>query len=315
MSRPIIIAECCQNHNGSRDVLKRQIHLAAENGADYVKMQSIRSSELTHRVRFDSGENGACICRPYDKELERLQKLDLTLDDELWFVDECLRAGVASMTTCFTRATCNEVKSLGYEAVKVASYDCASFPLLRDLASNWKKVFVSTGATYDNEIAKAATLLSSTELTLLHCVTIYPTPMAELNLKKMLWLRSHGVRIGFSDHTLVNRDGIWGSKIALALGADCIERHFTVLDVDKSKDGPVSITPAMLAELRRFADLPRVQRMAEIQAQYPTWEATLGSASRPLSTEELRNRDYYRGRFASRIAGEVVYNWEEIELA
>src|SRR5690606_41030573 len=82
--RPILIAECCQNHNGDMEILKRMIHAAAENGADYVKLQSIRSRELTHRERFDEGviENGVVkvIKRPYKPELERLSKLDLSLD-------------------------------------------------------------------------------------------------------------------------------------------------------------------------------------------------------------------------------------------
>ena len=129
--RPILIAECCQNHNGDREVLRRMVHAAAENGADYAKIQAIRSRELTRRPRFEQGEGGA-IRRPFGPEQDRLARLDLSLDDEAWFVDECRRAGVASMTTIFTRAAAREVAPLGYDAVKIASYDCASPPLLRD---------------------------------------------------------------------------------------------------------------------------------------------------------------------------------------
>ena len=85
--KPIIIAECCQNHNGDKELLKRMIHAAAENGADYIKIQAIRSRELTHRPRFDEGEtdelgNVTVIRRPYYPEFERLAKLDLDLDTE-----------------------------------------------------------------------------------------------------------------------------------------------------------------------------------------------------------------------------------------
>ena len=105
---PIIIAECCQNHNGSQELLKRMIHEAAENGADYVKIQAIRSKELTHRPRFDEGvtdENGVVqtIKRPYAPELERLSKLDLTEEQERWFVEECQKAGTKPLTTVFSR--------------------------------------------------------------------------------------------------------------------------------------------------------------------------------------------------------------------
>ena len=317
--RPVLIAECCQNHNGDMEILKRMIHAAAENGADYVKIQAIRSRELTHRERFDEGvtENGKIkvIKRPYQQELERLSKLDLNLDVERWFVEECWRAGVAPLTTTFTRSAVQEVKDLGYEAIKVASYDCASYPLLEDLKKYWHTLFVSTGATYDDEIEKAAEVLQGINFTFLHCVTMYPTPMEELHLRRMSYLRRFTDKVGYSDHSKIADTDIWASKIALALGADCVERHFTILGPDETRDGPVSINPAQLKELRKFADLERPERMEIIRRDYPQWEKSLGQANRTLSHAELLNRDYYRGRFASKLGQQVVYNWEEHTLA
>lgn len=317
--RPLLIAECCQNHNGDREILKRMIHAAAENGADYVKIQAIRSHELTYRDRFEEGlidPDGTirAIKRPYQAEYNRLSKLDLSLDTEAWFVEECIRAGVASMTTAFTRTAAREVKDLGYDAVKVASYDCRSYPLLSDLRQWWSRIFVSTGATYDHEIAEAAEVLKGVDYSFLHCVTIYPTPMSEQNLRRISWLRRFTPNVGFSDHTLVARDGLWASKVALALGASCIERHYTVLETDQTKDGPVSISPAMVRELREFADLSRYEQMQIVRREYPRWEETLGSPNRPLSHAEVLNRDYYAGRFASKIGETVVFNWEDIDL-
>jgi N,N'-diacetyllegionaminate synthase len=316
MERPMLIAECCQNHNGDRRILKRMVHEAAEAGADYVKLQAIRSRELTYRERFERGEfdaqgNQTTIVRPFELELERLSTLDLTLDDESWFVEECWRAGVAPMTTPFTRAAAAEIKDLGYEAVKVASYDCGSYPLLRDLRAHWSTIFVSTGATFDEEIQGAAEVLAGCDYTFLHCVTIYPTPVHELHLRRMSVLRRFTPRVGYSDHTTPADTGLLASKAALALGATALERHFRVLGADQSKDGPVSVTPAMLRELRAFADLPRPERMARLRTEFPGWEDALGRGSRPLSDEELRNRDYYRGRFASRVDGRYLYNWED----
>lgn len=315
--KPVIIAECCQNHNGNKEILKKMIHEAAENGADYVKIQAIRSKELTHRPRFDEGETAAdgtirTIKRPYAPEFERLSKLDLSIDDEAWFVRECHRAGVAPMTTAFTRTGAREVSELGFEAIKVASYDCASYPLLKELKSYWKRIFVSTGATYDHEIAQAAEVLRDVELHILHCITLYPTPMDELNLKRLGFLRRFTANVGYSDHTLVAETGLWASKIALALGATCIERHYTVLEKDETRDGPVSIKPAHLKELSAFARLSRHEMMDIIKKEYPDWEITLGTATRPLSDKELLNRDYYRGRFASLVEGNHIYNWEDV---
>jgi N,N'-diacetyllegionaminate synthase len=317
--KPILIAECCQNHNGNQEILKKQIHTAAENGADFVKIQAIRSKELSHRPRFDEGETHAdgtikTIKRPYDAELARLSKLDLSIEEEAWFVEECWRAGVAPMTTAFTRTGAREIKDLGYEAIKIASYDCASYPLLREVAKYWKTVFVSTGATYDHEIEKAAQVLKEVNLHFLHCVTIYPTPMDELNLKRMSFLRRFSPNVGYSDHSHVETTDLWASKIALALGANSIERHYTVLDKDETKDGPVSIKPHQLKELRSFADLSRQEMMEHIRKGYPDWEKTIGNITRPLSHAEKLNRDYFRGRFASLVNGQLMYNWEEVEF-
>ena len=317
MTNPIIIAECCQNHNGNRDILKRMIYEAAENGADCVKIQAIRSKELTHRERFDTGltdEKGVVqiIKRPYQAEYERLGKLDLSLDDEQWFVDECRRTGVAPLTTVFTRTAAQEVKDMGYEAVKIASYDCASYPLLEEVKKYWNTIFISTGATYDNEIEKAAEVLQGTNLTFLHCLTIYPTPMETINLRRMEFLRKFTLKVGYSDHTHVETTGLWASKIALALGATIIERHFTVLEIDETRDGPISIKPLQLKELAEFAKLSRNERMEIVKKGFLDWEITLGTPTRELTHKELLNRDYYRGRFASLVDGKHIYNWEDI---
>lgn len=315
MSKPVLIAECCQNHNGSQEILKKMIHAAAENGADYVKIQAIRSRELTHRERFDEGitENGVVkvIKRPYQPERERLSKLDLDLEVERWFVEECWKAGIAPLTTAFTRSAAREIKDLGYEAIKIASYDCASYPLLEDVKKYWNTIFVSTGATYDEEIEQAAKILAGTHYSFLHCVTMYPTPMDELHLRRMSYLRRFTARVGYSDHSKVADTDLWASKIALALGADCVERHFTILKPDETRDGPVSINPNQLKELRTFADKPRDERMAILNKEYPQWQKSLGQANRPLSPAELLNRDYYRGRFATKQEnGKFIYNWE-----
>ncbi len=314
-----IIAECCQNHNGDREILKRMIHEAAKTGANYCKIQAIRSKELTHRERFDLGisENGVTkvIKRPYESEYARLKTLDLNLDTERWFVEECLRAGISPMTTVFTRDSVNDVKDMGFHSVKIASYDCASYPMLRDVKKFWKKIFVSTGATYDPEIEYAAETLNGIDFTFLHCVTIYPTPIKDLNLNRMSYLRRFTKSVGFSDHTKIADTGIIASKIALALGASCIERHFTILGPGETKDGPVSVNPKELSELVQFSKLSQYERMEIIKKEFPEWESSFGVQFRELTAEELLNRDYYRGRFASFRNGSPIYNWEDVVLS
>jgi len=313
--KPLIIAECCQNHLGNLEILKQQIHDAVQNGADYVKLQAIRSSELTHRERFDEGDTDAegnirSIKRPYKQEYDRLKKLDLTKEQEIWFADECKRAGISSMATVFSLNSANELKNMGYEAIKIASYDCASYTLLREVKKHWSTIFVSTGATFDYEVHEAAKVLGGSNYHFLHCTTIYPTPLKDLNLRRMDYLRKYTQNVGYSDHTNVEETKLIASKIALALGASCIERHFTVLERNQTKDGAVSINPSELKELSDFAKLSRPEMIKQINAEYPEWEQTLGTTTRVLTNEEILNRDYYRGRFASIIDGKQVYNWE-----
>ncbi len=315
MNKVKIIAECCQNHNGDKEILKKMIHTAAESGAEYVKIQAIRSKDLSFRERFENGKFNSdgieeIIKRPYKDELNRLSKLDLSLEEELWFVEECKKAGVKSMTTLFTRTACNEISNMGYDAIKIASYDCASYPLLEDVKVISNNIFVSTGATYDHEIIKASEVLRDSNYQFLHCVTIYPTTLEKLNLNRINFLKKYSQKVGYSDHSKPAETGLIASKIAIAMGASCIERHYTVLKPNESKDGPVSINPQMLKELNLFSNLDNDEQWSHINKIFPEWQITLGEESRDLSNEELLNRDYYRGRFINKNKNIEYFNWE-----
>ncbi|RJQ36792.1 general stress protein [Candidatus Parcubacteria bacterium] len=319
-----LIAEVCQNHKGDRRVLRDMIQRAAEAGADIVKGQIIFSEDLHPRERFETGvveSNGVrkAIQRPFEPEKARLASLDLAEDDYHFFIEEAHRAGVAPMMTVFAKKRIPFAASLPWKEklVKVASYDCASFPMLRDLTGSFDRLVVSTGATLDDEIAKASEILkaSGKPYAMLHCVTSYPNTLAMSNLARMDWLRQFAPEVGWSDHTLVARDGIKAAKAALALGADYIERHFTILPADATKDGPVSINPDQLRELADFAKRSREERMTLLEREIPDWRVMLGSATRDMTHTEMLNRDYYRGRFASNIGGEWVQNWDERSLA
>ena len=154
-----IIAELCQNHNGDVNILKDMIWSAADSGATHAKMQTIFSEDLTFRERFENGitTDGVLtsIKRPYSLEHERLSKLEIGFDMHTLFIDECSAAGIIPLTTVFSRSRLESIINLGFKEIKIASYDCASFPLINDLKNKFNHIYVSTGATHVNDVPSA----------------------------------------------------------------------------------------------------------------------------------------------------------------
>lgn len=291
------------------------VFAAAEAGADYAKIQSMLADDLTRRERFEEGlwegDRQVAIKRPYRSEYDRLKPMDLDDEAHLRFVETCREAGIKPLTSVFSRSRVPFLATLGFDAIKVASYDCASRPLLQELKEDFPHLYISTGATRDDEIEAAAVCLGDHPFTFLHCVTIYPTPLNEMHLARLKYLRQFTSSVGFSDHSLVARDGIKASTVALHLGAKVIERHFTILEPNETKDGPVSINPHQLEELVKVARMTPEERGDWISREVGAFSEMIGEERRPLSETELLNRDYYRGRFASRANGDFVYNWED----
>ncbi|MCH2403732.1 MAG: N-acetylneuraminate synthase family protein [Nitrososphaerales archaeon] len=308
-----IIAELCQNHNGDVNILKDMIWSAADSGATHAKIQTIFSEDLTFRERFESGitTDGVLtsIKRPYSLEHERLSKLEIGFDIHTLFIDECSAAGIIPLTTVFSRSRLESIINLGFKEIKIASYDCASFPLINDLKNKFNHIYVSTGATHDNEIETTADLLKDQNFSFLHCVTIYPTPVNKLNLNRIDYLRQFTDYAGFSDHTSPEQNGLDPDIVALWKGANVIERHFTILDPSQTKDGPVSVNPEQLKNIVEYSKM-KSDELSELIKNIPDYYDMLGSKTHTLSEEELLNRDYYRGRFASKINEKTIYNWE-----
>lgn len=314
------IAEFCQNHKGDMAVLQEMIHQAAENGATYGKIQTIFADDLAFRPEFEEGKtiDGAVVTikRPYKSEYERLKNLELSYEEQAWFVRECGKYGLKPLTTCFARGSIKEIMKLGMDTIKVASYDCGSFPLIRDLAVHFRHLIISTGATYDDECERTAAYLKGVgaDFSFLHCVTIYPTPLSAIHLNRMKYLQMLASEVGFSDHTLVSRDGIKASLAAIYCGANLIERHFTILKQGETKDGPVSIDPVRLRELVEFSNLSKEDQKKYLSENIPEFQMMLGMEKRELTDEEKLNRAYYRGRFATHRGDRIIYNWEDVEL-
>lgn len=311
-----LILEICQNHNGSENLLKEMIHAASETGAKYIKIQDINSSELTFRPRFEKGEiinkKVITIKRPFNDEYDRLKKLDMKENFISNFVKYCALYKVMPMITPFTYGSFNRIENKKVKMIKIASYDCSSFNFLDKIKTLKLPMIVSTGATKKNEIIKASKILKKQLYAFLHCVTIYPTPLEKCNLQKINFLKKYSKNVGWSDHTLFEKDEHTASLVSLLCGASIIERHFTILNKKRTKDGPVSINFKEAKELSQYMKLNKNTILKILNDRYrEKWKRCLGNGKTSLSHEELLNRDYYRGRFAKFQNNNPNYNWHK----
>ena len=317
----LLIAELCQNHNGDLKVLDEMVSAASSNGADYAKIQAIDSSELTFRKRFEEGliedDKVKVIKRPYQTEYERLKKLDLQEDIQLKFHEICGKYKVKPMTTLFTRSKISLIKRMKLDILKISSFDCASHQMIDDLKfTGISNFIISTGATLDKEIIKTSEIMKKNNLnfTFLHCVSIYPTPLKDANLNRLNFLKKFSNRVGLSDHTNPSNDKFKNIAVGLSMGAEIIEKHFTILSKDKTKDGPVSANPMELNEISKLCKMNKKDLDGYIDNFVPEKEILLGKEIRELSEVEFLNRDYYQGRFASKINDEIIYNWDSKKI-
>jgi sialic acid synthase SpsE len=274
-----IIAELCQNHNGDVDILRQMVESASKN-ATIVKIQTIKADTLTRRSNYESH-------RPYEGEYQRLKGLELDIDTERLFIELCKDNNVESMTTLFTPDHIDRFNEVGYDHLKLSGYSIPYFDygkLLKDI--KFKKFFFSTSSLTLEEIEK--TILNLNEMgidyTMLQCTCIYPTPLNKSNLQNISFFRDvlQVEKVGFSDHSNPHRDGLLVTKLAIFQGIDALERHYTILDVDKTRDGKVSVNETMLKELKNFSELSKNDQYQELNN---------------FNKEQIFNHDYYRGRF------------------
>ena len=227
--KPIILAEAGVNHNCNLRLAERLISAAARAGADVIKFQSYKASELVIKKspRFWSWDGEKKINGTQYDSYSELDKFNE--QDYLSLMKICKKYRIEFMTTPFDVKFVDFFDKAGMKAFKVASCDITNYQLLKAIAKTGKPVFLSTGASNLDEIKTANKFLKkngSNNVVILHCNLCYPTIPEDANLGAMIHLRSQFKNnyIGLSDHTL----GIDMTTAALALGAVAIEKHFTV---------------------------------------------------------------------------------------
>lgn len=257
MKKTLIIAEAGVNHNGDIAKAKALIDKGAEAGVDYVKFQTFKAEKLVTKQAQRAAYQDKNT-QNNDSQYEMLKKLELSQALHQELMDYCNQKGVKFLSTGFDNESLAFLSQLGITIAKVPSGEITNLPYLRQVASLFPKVILSTGMATIGEIKDAVKVLtdegiSKEKITILHCNTEYPTPMEDVNLKAMLHIqRELGVSVGYSDHTL----GIEVPIAAVALGATVIEKHFTL---DKTLPGPdhkASLEPdelkAMVSAIRNI---------------------------------------------------------------
>lgn len=257
--RVIIIAEAGVNHNGDYSLAERMIDVAADAGADYVKFQTavpeLVISSIAPKAVYQEETTGK-----EESQLDMCRAIHLPLDAYAPLAAKCAERGIGFMSTPFDLRSIDVLAALGMDYWKIPSGEITNLPYLRKIARTGGKVILSTGMSTLEEVDSAVEILTRgsitrADITLLHCNTQYPTPMADVNLRAMQALASLGCgAVGYSDHTL----GIEVPVAAVGMGARVIEKHFTL---DKSMPGPdhrASLDPnqlkAMVSAIRNIEE-------------------------------------------------------------
>lgn len=275
MSKTFIIAEAGVNHNGSIELATRLIDVAVDAGADAVKFQTFKAENIIskHAPKADYQQE---TTDKGESQLEMVRKLELGEAEHKTLIEHCKEKGIMFMSAPFDLESIDLLSELGLEIMKIPSGEITNLPYLRKIGSLGKRIIMSTGMADLKEIEDALNILlqsgtDRTNITILHCNTEYPTPFEDVNLSAMLTIKDAlNVNMGYSDHTL----GIEVAIAAAALGADVIEKHFTL---DKTLPGPDHKASLEPGELKAM-----VQAIRNI-------ERSLGDGIKKPSSSEIKN--------------------------
>ena len=231
----LIIAEAGVNHNGSIKLAKKLIDVAVKAKADIVKFQTFKAENLVtknaKKANYQKQKN-----KRDESQFEMLKKLELNIYDHRKLISYCKKK-ILFLSSPFDLESINLLDRLGIKIFKIPSGEITNFSYLRHIGKLKKKIILSTGMANMKEIEDALKVLincgtKKKNITILHANTAYPTPMKDVNLKAMHTIgNKFKTAFGYSDHTL-------GTEVciaAVAMGATCIEKHFTL---DRNMRGP-----------------------------------------------------------------------------
>ena len=292
MNHVYIIAEVGVNHNGDIRLAKQMIDAAKDAGVDAVKFQTFIAENLVsscaEKADYQKETTGSD-----ESQLDMIKKLELSFDDFAELKSYCASRNLDFMSTPFDFESIDFLAELGQEIFKIPSGEITNLPYLLEIGKLKQKVILSTGMSTLSEIADALEILrdaGTTEITLLHCNTAYPTPYEDVNLNAMQTLKDvFNLPVGYSDHT----PGIEVPVAAVTKGAVVIEKHFTL---DKNMEGPDHKASLEPDELKQMVTAIR------------NIEKALGSSEKEPTESEIVNRDIARKSIVAKCdikAGEI----------
>jgi len=270
-----IVAEAGVNHNGSIELAKKLIDVASDAGVDAIKFQTFKANKLATK-NASKAMYQKNTTNKNETQFDMLKKLELSVDSHKELISYCKSKKITFLSSPFDHESIELLKDLDLEIFKIPSGEITNLPYLRHIGKLNKKIFLSTGMSTIEEIKNALSVLINSgtkkdKITVLHANTQYPTPMEDVNLKAMVTIgKELNVNFGYSDHTL----GIEIDIAAVAMGASCIEKHFTL---DCNMDGPdhkASLEPNQLKAM--------VKAIRNI-------EKALGSSIKKPSKSEMQN--------------------------
>jgi N-acetylneuraminate synthase/N,N'-diacetyllegionaminate synthase len=248
MSKTYIIAEAGVNHNGNIDIALKLVDAAKEAGADCVKFQTFKADQIVTKSS-PKAEYQLKVTDNTENQFEMLKKLELDFVDYSVILKRCKEVNIDFLSTPYNKEDVDFLVSLGVDGFKIASGQLTELPFLRYAASKGKKMIISTRMATMADVFNAVVAIRSVgneNIVVLQCTTNYPSRIEDANILAMLSMKEAcKVSVGYSDHVENN----YACFAAVALGAELVEKHFTLAKNMEGPDHSSSLTKAEFGEL------------------------------------------------------------------